>query len=260
MSRFDIGYETGFYKNWNLEKGSRLTDYFKSIGVNNAREMAGLIMQTYWSKIHGLSTSLEREIAHCRYCQDGPKFEQNMSVKLPTADLKTQLKSADGKTTELGELISKAKVTVLVLCSESDTRLPEIKKLLDTLRTEYDAKLVNAFTVLDADTDSFSFPPGGPDTPEAMLAAAQASKNQRQSTKHKLLEPWTLRAEAAFFQEMDNLLGADAFMVVPILVIKNDGTVVKLIYTNGADTSTDVLTILRTYLNEARDTNQGSTP
>lgn len=256
MHSFGIDYATGFYKNWNLEKGSRLTEYFKSIGVNSAPEMGELIMQSYWSRRHGLKKNLEQEIEQYRIFEHRWDNEQSVSVKLPTADLRTKLTSAVGTTIELGDLISKARVTLLVLSSESDTRLPEIKKALDSLRTEYNAELFSAFTILDADTDSFSYPPGGPDTPEAVAANARTSKTQRNSTRHKAAEPWTLRAEPPFFQEMDNLLSADTFSFIPILLIKNDGTVVKLLRQYSEDNTADVLTAFRTYLNQARDANQ----
>jgi hypothetical protein len=53
MINYHHGFGTWLRNNWGLWKGLRLATYFRSTGTNHPDDMSGMILDSYWTKVHG---------------------------------------------------------------------------------------------------------------------------------------------------------------------------------------------------------------
>jgi hypothetical protein len=48
--------------NWGLWQGSRLANYFNSIGITHADDMSGIILDSYWRTLHDEPLDIEGQV------------------------------------------------------------------------------------------------------------------------------------------------------------------------------------------------------
>lgn len=59
-----MGLGTGLRNTWGLWGDSRLAHYFKQLGVNHPDDMSGIILATFWCKLHDKPFRLKQKIAY----------------------------------------------------------------------------------------------------------------------------------------------------------------------------------------------------
>ncbi len=67
MIVYHMGLGTGLRNDWGLWRGSRLARYFNALGIRHPDDMSGIILDTFWCKIHDRPFRLEAKI---KYYQD----------------------------------------------------------------------------------------------------------------------------------------------------------------------------------------------
>ena len=73
MIEYHFGLGMWMRNNWGLWSGSRLAQYFNQIGIQHPDDMSGIILDSYWRKLHGKPIDLEGQV---RYYQDYWKNEK----------------------------------------------------------------------------------------------------------------------------------------------------------------------------------------
>ena len=59
--------------NWKLWRGSRLSEYFDSLGVSHPDDISGIILQTFWYKLNNQPQRLEEQIKYCKLYWEADK-------------------------------------------------------------------------------------------------------------------------------------------------------------------------------------------
>jgi hypothetical protein len=67
MIQYHFGLGQWMRNYWGLWKGLRLAQYFEQLGIHHPDDMSGIILDSYWRKIHGKPIDLEGQV---RYYQD----------------------------------------------------------------------------------------------------------------------------------------------------------------------------------------------
>jgi hypothetical protein len=62
--------------NWGLWGGSRLSQYFNKIGIHHLDDMAGIILDSYWRKLHGKSIDLDGQVRYYQEYWEQEKSQQ----------------------------------------------------------------------------------------------------------------------------------------------------------------------------------------
>lgn len=66
MIKYHFGLGMWLRNNWGLWGGSRLSKYFRSIGMLHPDDMSGVILDSYWHHLHGKNFDLQREVDYYR--------------------------------------------------------------------------------------------------------------------------------------------------------------------------------------------------
>lgn len=64
MVGFHFGLGMWMRNNWGLRGGSRLAKYFNKIGIDNADDMSGIILDSFWRHLHSKPIKLKEQVAH----------------------------------------------------------------------------------------------------------------------------------------------------------------------------------------------------
>ena len=67
MIQYHFGLGQWMRNNWGLWKGLGLAQYFNQLGIHHPDDMSGIILDSYWRRIHGKPIDLEGQV---RYYQD----------------------------------------------------------------------------------------------------------------------------------------------------------------------------------------------
>lgn len=81
MSRYHHGLGTWMRNNWGLWKGSRLKDYFNSIGVQLADDMSSIILDSFWCKLHNQPFRLQERVLYYQAYLEANLPPQGMNPK-----------------------------------------------------------------------------------------------------------------------------------------------------------------------------------
>jgi len=71
ISESHFGLGIGMRNNWQLWKGSDLSKYFNSIGINHPDDMSGIILKSYYRKLTGKKIKLDKQVAYYKEYWDG---------------------------------------------------------------------------------------------------------------------------------------------------------------------------------------------
>lgn len=63
MSKYHFGIGVWLRNNW-LRGESRLSEYFRQLGIQHRDDMSGIILDSYWRKLHGKPIDLEGQVRH----------------------------------------------------------------------------------------------------------------------------------------------------------------------------------------------------
>ncbi len=64
MIQYHFGLGMWMRNNWGLWGGSRLSEYFNGKGIHHPDDMSGIILDSYWRKLHGKPIDLEGQVKH----------------------------------------------------------------------------------------------------------------------------------------------------------------------------------------------------
>lgn len=64
MVQYHHGLGMWMRNEWGLWAGSRLSEYFNRIGIHHPDDMSGIILNSYWRKLHGKPIDLERQVKY----------------------------------------------------------------------------------------------------------------------------------------------------------------------------------------------------
>lgn len=67
MAAYHFGLGLWMRNNWGLWRGSHLSEYFNQLGVHHPDDMSGIILDSYWRKLHGRALDIEGQV---RYYND----------------------------------------------------------------------------------------------------------------------------------------------------------------------------------------------
>lgn len=62
MAAYHLGLGMWIRNNWGLRAGSQLSHYFNRIGIENADDMSGIILDSYWRRLHDKPLDLEGQV------------------------------------------------------------------------------------------------------------------------------------------------------------------------------------------------------
>jgi len=108
---YHMGLGMGMRNGWSLWGGGRLADYFRKLGIRHPDDMSGIILDTFWCKLHHQPFHLQEKIASAQafYQQqfipddlktpDGAKIEFNITYQTGTPEQPRMIhvgKSPDG--------------------------------------------------------------------------------------------------------------------------------------------------------------------
>jgi len=62
MSMYHLGLGMWLRNNWGLWKGGRLAEYFNKKGIHHPDDMSGIILRTFWCKLHNKPFRLQERI------------------------------------------------------------------------------------------------------------------------------------------------------------------------------------------------------
>ena len=64
MIQYHFGLGQWMRNNWGLWKGLRLAQCFNQLGIRHPDDMSGIILDSYWSKVHSKPIDLEGQVRH----------------------------------------------------------------------------------------------------------------------------------------------------------------------------------------------------
>jgi hypothetical protein len=64
MIDYHMGFGMWMRNNWGLWGGSRLAEFFNGIGIHHPDDMTGIILHSYWRKLHGKPIDLDGQVKH----------------------------------------------------------------------------------------------------------------------------------------------------------------------------------------------------
>ncbi len=64
MIRYHHGFGTWLRNNWGLWSGSKLSEYFNSLGIYHPDDMSCIILYSYWRRLNGKPIELEVQIQY----------------------------------------------------------------------------------------------------------------------------------------------------------------------------------------------------
>lgn len=64
MNDYHMGLGLGIRNTWGLWDGSRLTRYFNKLGIHHPDDMSGIILDTFWCKLHSQPLRLDERVAY----------------------------------------------------------------------------------------------------------------------------------------------------------------------------------------------------
>jgi hypothetical protein len=67
IGEYHMSLGLGLRNQWGLWRGSRLARYFNELGIHHPDDMSGLILETFWCKLHNQPFRLDE---HVRACQE----------------------------------------------------------------------------------------------------------------------------------------------------------------------------------------------
>ena len=67
MIQYHRGLGMWLRNNWGLWGSSKLSNYFKNIGINHPDDMSGIILDSYWRKLNDVPINLDQQV---KYYQD----------------------------------------------------------------------------------------------------------------------------------------------------------------------------------------------
>jgi uncharacterized protein DUF6794 len=62
MVDYHMGLGLWMRNNWGLWRGSRLAAYFNHLGIYHPDDMSGIILDSYWRKLHGKRIELDAQV------------------------------------------------------------------------------------------------------------------------------------------------------------------------------------------------------
>lgn len=62
MSMYHYGLGMWMRNNWGLWSGSRFAKYFNALGINNADDMSGIILDVFWNHLNGRPLQIEERV------------------------------------------------------------------------------------------------------------------------------------------------------------------------------------------------------
>jgi hypothetical protein len=65
MIEYHHGLGMWLRNNWGLWGGSRLARYFNRLGIRHPDDMSGIILDSYWRKVHDRPIDLDGQVRHC---------------------------------------------------------------------------------------------------------------------------------------------------------------------------------------------------
>lgn len=66
MIEYHHGLGTWMRNEWGLWADSRLSAYFESLGIHHPDDMSGIILDSYWRRLHGLDLGLDAQVSRYR--------------------------------------------------------------------------------------------------------------------------------------------------------------------------------------------------
>ena len=66
MFEYQLGWGTWMRSNWGLWKGSRLAQWFDAQGVTHPDDMASIILDSYWRRLHSKPVRFEEQVKYYR--------------------------------------------------------------------------------------------------------------------------------------------------------------------------------------------------
>ena len=91
MVRYHHGLGTGLRNSWGLWGGSRLRDYFHSVGLEHPDDMSGVILDSFWRRLHGKPIRLKSQVRY--YQRYWEAHAEPPSLSCPNGDVVTSTAS-----------------------------------------------------------------------------------------------------------------------------------------------------------------------
>jgi hypothetical protein len=67
---------------WGLWKGSPLATYFNELGIHHADDMSGIILDSFWRRMHGKDIDLQKRVEYCKeYWRNMAQVAAKMKLK-----------------------------------------------------------------------------------------------------------------------------------------------------------------------------------
>ena len=66
MFEYQLGWGTWMRSNWGLWQGSRLAQWFNAQGVTHPDDMASIILDSYWRRLHARPVRFEEQVKYYR--------------------------------------------------------------------------------------------------------------------------------------------------------------------------------------------------
>jgi hypothetical protein len=66
MIEYHMNLGLGLRNQWGLWHDSRLARFFDQLGVHHPDDMSGIILDTFWCKLHGQPFRLDERVRHCQ--------------------------------------------------------------------------------------------------------------------------------------------------------------------------------------------------
>src|SRR5688500_3746504 len=66
MSEYHMSLGLGLRNQWGLWRGSRLGRYFDQLGVHHPDDMSGIILESFWCKLHEQPFQLDERVHACQ--------------------------------------------------------------------------------------------------------------------------------------------------------------------------------------------------
>ncbi|MDP3510527.1 MAG: WG repeat-containing protein [Candidatus Melainabacteria bacterium] len=148
MTGYHHGLGMWLRNNWGLWKGSRLSQYLKTLGFMHPDDMTGTILDAYWSKLHGQDEDIAKQAANAKEYWEKLQPVVKASTAIPASILQMKMQKRGGKVISLNQIVQGSDVTVLTLCDQTDVLSPKIMDILDQQQSLHPARRVSLLAVL----------------------------------------------------------------------------------------------------------------
>lgn len=81
MGRYHLGLGTSLRNNWGLWRGSRLSAYFNTLGIQHPDDMSGIILTSFWRHLHGVPLDVEGQVVGYKEYWERAKQAQGLEER-----------------------------------------------------------------------------------------------------------------------------------------------------------------------------------